>query len=64
MLIYIWSDMEDKVEIVGKSKRISIEVSDSFLLDLKKRALNRNITLKRYIVGVLNEHIKKEDSFN
>lgn len=56
--------MEDKVEIVGKSKRISIEVSDSFLLDLKKRALNRNITLKRYIVGVLNEHIKKEDSFN
>ena len=44
-------------------KRLSIEVSENFLIDLKKRALNRNMTLKSYIMAILSEQILKEKQY-
>lgn len=46
-----------------KEKRISVVVEEEFLLELKKRALNRKMTLKRFITAILFEYIVKEDQF-
>lgn len=45
-------------------KRISVEVKESFLIELKKRALNRKMTLKRYVTAVLAEQIIKEARYD
>lgn len=41
-------------------KRISVEVDENFLLDLKKAALFRNMTLKRYVTAILLEQLVKD----
>lgn len=55
------------VDFVPRKKkepsRISVVVSDEFLLKLKQRALMRNVTLRRYITGILTDFLRKEDSY-
>ena len=43
--------------------RINVEVDEEFLIELKKRALNRHMTLKRFVTAILFEYIVKEDQF-
>jgi predicted DNA-binding ribbon-helix-helix protein len=52
--------MENKVV----EKRISVVVEEEFLLELKKRALNRNITLKKYVIRALIEKLTKERQYD
>lgn len=45
-------------------KRISVVVEEEFLLELKKRALNRNITLKTYVIRTLLEKLIQERQYD
>lgn len=47
----------------NNSKRISVEVSHGLMQKIKQSALDRNITVKRLIIGIVLEHLAKEDTF-
>lgn len=44
-------------------KRITIKTSFSFHKEIKQRALNRNISVTRYVMRALWDQIKKEKSY-
>lgn len=41
-------------------KRISVEVPEYFLIDIKRMALERNITMRKYVMGALLKQITKD----
>ena len=45
-------------------KRISVEMPDELILELKMRALRRNVTIKRYVTGALIEFLKQEKKYD
>lgn len=45
-------------------KRISVEVDDWILLEIKKRALNRNMTMKKYITAIVISQIATEKKYD
>lgn len=44
-------------------KRITFKVSSSFHKAIKQKALDRNITITRYIMRALWEQLKKEELY-
>ena len=44
-------------------KRIVIEVSDEFHKEIKKRAIDRNISIKKYFMRAILELIKREKDY-
>ena len=44
-------------------KRIVIEVSNEFHKEIKRRALDRNISIKKYFMRAILELIKKEKEY-
>jgi hypothetical protein len=41
-------------------KRISVQVPEYFLIDIKRMALERNITMRKYVMGALLKQITKD----
>lgn len=50
--------MEPKIE---KIERLNIDIEESLKFEIKKRALYRNISLKKYVKIALAEFMKQED---
>lgn len=51
------------METKEKSKRLVIEVPNDLHIEIKMRAVQRGITLKKYIIRSVMETIKKEKSY-
>lgn len=52
------------METKEQRHRISVEVELNILIELKKRALLRNMTLKRYINALVVEQFAREDQYH
>ena len=46
---------------IKKQKKLVIDTPELILKELKKRAIDRGITLRKYVLGILINEMKRED---
>jgi predicted HicB family RNase H-like nuclease len=44
-------------------KRLNLEIGHDMHFEIKKRALERGISIKKWVMRVIAEQIKKEESY-
>jgi hypothetical protein len=55
--------MKEEIRTSERNIRLNIEMPEYLRNEIKIRAAIRNITLKHYILGIIGDQIRKEDSY-
>jgi predicted HicB family RNase H-like nuclease len=44
-------------------KRLNLQIDEELLKEIKKRAINRNITLRKWVLRAIKQAIKYEEQY-
>jgi predicted HicB family RNase H-like nuclease len=59
----VYTHKENQMSRSKRPKRLAIEISDSFHAEIKKRALLRNISIRKYVLRALIAQINNEKKY-